>query len=180
MEILGIALIVIFVFVLVAFFLFNIEKMKYAKSISLFGLTLEIADKYFEENEKRKPRKAGRVLGRTVSKSGLIRIVSPRPGEYVDRRPLVEGTAKASGVTIWTVVRSKTTGDYWVQPKARTKAGGDWGSLIFVGRPGNKDVGRRYEIMAVGNPAVGLKEGDVLDTWPEAEYISQMIEVVRR
>jgi hypothetical protein len=70
--------------------------------------------------------------------------------------------------------------DFWVQPQLTVNRDGTWMVSIYVGRPGNLDAGKRYEIMAIANPKRPLKEGDVLRFWPDAESKSEVIEVVRK
>ena len=104
-------------------------------------------------------------------------------------------------VTVWSVVRQAPfayndfdvnctaavrvvahpmeTGSYWVQPNVSVKTDGTWKVIIYIGRPGDVDVGKQFEIMAVANPKISLKEGDVLDEWPDAEFKSQVVEVTR-
>lgn len=69
--------------------------------------------------------------------------------------------------------------DYWVQPPVSVREDGSWRVQVFIGRPGMIDVGKNFELMAFGNPCWRLSEADVLDWWPEAEWQSQLIEVVR-
>jgi hypothetical protein len=50
----------------------------------------------------------------------------------------------------------------------------------YVGRPGNVDVGKQFEIMAIANPKRPLKEGELLSFWPDAESRSEPVKVTRR
>ena len=51
---------------------------------------------------------------------------------------------------------------------------------IHIGRPGSIDVGKAFEIRAVGNPDDELREGKILPNWPKARAISDVIEVTRK
>lgn len=114
-----------------------------------------------------------------TTKSGLIQIISPKEGAYVPWRPFVEGTTSIPDATVWLIIHPIHASGYWVQPRINIKEGGDWSAQPYVGRPGNADVEKRYEIMAIGNPTSNIREEDVLESWPEAEYISQIVEVTR-
>jgi hypothetical protein len=72
------------------------------------------------------------------------------------------------------------TSQYWVQPSVSVKTNGSWKVMIFIGRPGDVDVGKHFEVMAVANPVNSLKEGDVLEDWPKAQHKSGAIEIIRR
>jgi hypothetical protein len=78
------------------------------------------------------------------------------------------------------IVHPSLVADYWVQAGPTVRADGKWRVSAYVGRPGNVDVGKHFEIMAVANPKRPLKEGDILPYWPEAASKSQLIEVVRK
>jgi hypothetical protein len=67
----------------------------------------------------------------------------------------------------------------WVQPEVSIKANGKWKTRIHIGREGSDDVGKRFEVLAVANPNAVLKEGDILDEWPSAEWASEITELVR-
>lgn len=81
---------------------------------------------------------------------------------------------------VWVVIHPMEASDYWVQPSLTVKNDGTWKVMIYVGRPGRIDVGKQFEVMAVANPKVNLKEGDVLSGWPEAEWKSEVIELIRK
>jgi hypothetical protein len=97
----------------------------------------------------------------------------------VPERPQVEGIAHA-GAEVWVIVHPTLVSDYWIQPRLTVRGDGKWRVNAYIGRPGNVDVGKHFEIMAVANPKEPLKEGDVLRYWPEAAAKSQLIEVVRK
>jgi len=98
----------------------------------------------------------------------------------VVERPTVAGTVTDPNATVWLVVHPMAVSDYWVQPAVTIRRDGSWKVQIYIGRPGNVDVGKRFEIRAVANPKARLREGLVLGGWPEAEAISDVIEVERR
>ena len=108
------------------------------------------------------------------------RVVAPADGASVPERPFVEGTASDPTATVWVVIRPMEGSDYWVQPPVTVRVTGAWKVQVYIGRPGNLDIGKHFEVKAVANPKQPLAEGYVLDAWPEAEAISQVIEVSRR
>jgi hypothetical protein len=54
-----------------------------------------------------------------------------------------------------------------------------WKVMIHIGHPGSVDVGKHFEVRAVANPTTSLREGQVLDAWPDAEAMSNVIELTR-
>ncbi len=109
-----------------------------------------------------------------------IRITAPSDNTAVPERPFVEGKVMDPSAAVWVVVHPMAVSDYWVQQRITVRADGMWRVMIFVGRPGSIDVGNHFEIMAVANPKMRLKEGDILKEWPEAQAKSQVIEVIRK
>lgn len=109
-----------------------------------------------------------------------INISSPNDGDHVSERPIVTGTVSEEQAIVWVIVHPMETSDYWVQPAVTIRRGGIWRVQIYIGRPGNIDVGKHFEIRAVANPINELHEGDVLSNWPTAEAQSEVIEVIRQ
>ena len=110
----------------------------------------------------------------------LLRITAPLDKTDVPNRPLVEGKVADPNAKVWIIVHPMEVSDYWVQPKISVKNDGTWRTIIYIGRPGEIDVGKMFELMAVADPKVKLKEGDVLSGWPDARWKSQIIEVIRK
>jgi hypothetical protein len=77
-------------------------------------------------------------------------------------------------------VHPMAVADYWVQQQITVRGDGTWRVIIHIGRPGTIDVGKYFEIMAVANPKIKLKEGNILKEWPAAQAKSQVIEVIRK
>ncbi len=135
------------------------------------------------------PRLAGLVTalglsllgGQALSQDRLeIKIIKPAHGATVARRPTVEGTVSDAGATVWVVVNPITTFEYWVQPRVKALRSGAWTVKIYIGRPGDLDQGKSFEIIAVANPTRELREGVVLEAWPAAAASSTVVEVTRR
>lgn len=116
----------------------------------------------------------------TATFSRPISITSPVENEQVIELPIVEGTVSDSAAKVWVIVHPMEVSDYWVQQAVTMKEGGKWKVQIHIGRSGNVDVGKHFEIVAVANPKSSLKEGDRLTEWPEAQWKSQVIEVLRK
>ena len=110
----------------------------------------------------------------------ILRIIAPLDKAEVPERPLVEGTVSDPNAKVWVIVHPMTVSDYWVQPSVAVKEDGTWKVMIYTGRPGSIDVGKQFEIMAVANPKVKLSDGDILSGWPEAQWKSQVIELIRK
>ncbi len=109
-----------------------------------------------------------------------IAISTPADGSSVVERPIVAGTVTRPDAAVWVVVHPLAVSDYWVQPAVSVRKDGTWKLQIYIGRPGNVDLGKHFEIRAVANPNAPLREGLVLPGWPEAEAMSDLAEVVRK
>ena len=116
----------------------------------------------------------------SVGLNQSIRITTPTDNEQVVERPIVEGTVSDPKATVWVIVHPMDVATYWVQPSVTLREGGRWRVQIYIGRPGAADLGKHFEIMAVANPRNRLKDGDQLIGWPEAQWKSQVIEVLRK
>jgi hypothetical protein len=108
-----------------------------------------------------------------------LTILRPRNGDAVPHRPIVEGMIRDLESEVWLIVHPLGNPGYWVQPKVETRSDGTWRAQIFIGRSGIEDIGAYYEVCAVANPKANLKEGDILDTWPQADYRTDVIELLR-
>lgn len=120
------------------------------------------------------------VLHLAVAQNGNMAIKSPSDGASVLGRPIVEGVVMDRTAQVWVIVHPMETSDYWVQPRVTVRKEGLWRVQVYIGRPGNIDVGKHFEMMAVANPTQTLREGKVLGTWPEAQLQSEVIEVIRK
>ena len=120
------------------------------------------------------------VLHLAAAQGENITIKSPSDGARVPERPIVEGLVMDKTAQVWVIVHPMETSDYWVQPKVTVRKEGLWRVQVYIGRPGNIDVGKHFEIMAVANPKQTLREGNVLGTWAEAQWQSEVIEIIRK
>lgn len=109
-----------------------------------------------------------------------VSITYPDTGSQVPRNPTAEGAVSSAGVTVWTIVHPMAVEEFWVQPKPKVDAQGNWEGPVYFGRPGRLDIGKEFEIRAVANPRGPLQEGMTLDGWPDAEARSRIVRVVRR
>ncbi|MCE5315460.1 MAG: hypothetical protein ABFD49_10765 [Armatimonadota bacterium] len=116
----------------------------------------------------------------TNSKTLRISITSPGNNDSVPERTNVCCAVKGSGVNVVAVViRPMETNDYWVQPEAQLDEQNSWSTLAYFGRPGDIDIGKKFEVRAFANPKSDLKEGDVLSGWPKAQAVSPTVQVER-
>ena len=122
------------------------------------------------------------VVLSTIASAGDVNVAisSPTDGSPVGQRPIVEGTVSDPTASVWVVVHPLEVSDYWVQPRITVRDSGSWKVQIHIGRPGSLDVGKLFEVRAVANPDVDLREGRVLDGWPKAAAISNMVEFIRK
>jgi TIR domain len=108
-----------------------------------------------------------------------LRLTAPNDEDQVPWRPYVKGTVTDPSASVWVIVHPQDVPGYWVQPAITIREFGAWAVRIYIGRSGNLDVNKHFEIMAVANPKEILKEGLVLSQWPDAELKSQVIELTR-
>jgi len=111
---------------------------------------------------------------------GELHIDVPKDGNQVESRLYVGGSGAAPKDTVWLIVHPEEGGAYWVQPPVAVRENGTWNVHAYIGRAGNLDVGKRFELLSIANPTTPLSEGQVLDRWPEAEARSNVVGVVRQ
>lgn len=111
--------------------------------------------------------------------TSFISILGPVGGEVVRFRHRVTGTVKDPAATVWLIVHPRDTGAYWVQPGVGTARNGTWGVEAYFGRASNADAGREFETLAIVGPTEELQEGQVLPSWPESAWRSDIVTVVR-
>lgn len=127
-----------------------------------------------------RPTKSVSLLPAAGEAKLSIVISEPKDGSEVANIYPVSGTTADENAAIWVIVNPTATNEYWVQPATRMTGNGRWMTRAYFGRPGTIDTGKRFRIMALANPKMRLKEGDVLGSWPEAQSRSQVIEVTRK
>jgi hypothetical protein len=120
------------------------------------------------------------VAGVAAASELSVEITAPLDKSSVPQRPMIEGRVSDVNVKVWVVVHPLEVTDYWVQPRPTVRSDGWWKAQIHVGRPGDVDAGKLFEIRAVANPERELEEGNVLSDWPKGGAISAVIEVTRR
>jgi hypothetical protein len=98
----------------------------------------------------------------------------------VEHRPSVRGKVTDPKASVWVVVRPMSTSDYWVQPRVDIDVDGSWSTQVYIGESPSANAGETFKIRAIANPRSPLHEGDRLRDWPEAQFQSRMIEVVKR
>src|SRR5262249_6101098 len=117
---------------------------------------------------------------RGITQALQIVVTAPPPDSQVPERPIVEGTVTNPNAKVWVIVHPLEVSDYWVQPAVTVREDGHWRVQVVIGRPGQVDVGKYFEICAVANPKVTLQEGQVLTGWPDTQATSNLIDVRRR
>jgi hypothetical protein len=114
----------------------------------------------------------------TAPRSESVRILQPSKGALVAGKTLIEGTTTDPSAEIWVVVHPLDTASYWVQPRAEVR-GRTWRTEGYFGRMSNEDAGKSFEVLAVIGPKVELREGQILDRWPDSLAVSDAIAVTR-
>jgi hypothetical protein len=117
---------------------------------------------------------------RLPNPKGKLDINQPQDGNQVIWRLDISGSGATTEDTVWLIVHPMETGAYWVQSPISPRKDGTWRVQAYIGRGVNLDVGKRFELMSVANPVVPLRQGLVLDQWPEAEARSNVIAVIRK
>lgn len=114
----------------------------------------------------------------STSSPGELSIYHPYSSQVLPRQSFAEGRV-VNADTVWIVIRAVDGAKYWVQPPIKVDKNHRWRGRIYLGSVDKGDIGIRSEVRAFVNPAQTLAEGDVLDSWPDAELSSDIIEVVR-
>jgi len=109
-----------------------------------------------------------------------ISIAEPTDGASVPHRAIVRGRTKDRKAIVWVVVRPMAGADYWVQPRVDVESDGAWSVQVYIGQDEDMNRGEHFKVMAVANPVNELHEGDILKQWPDAQWRSRMIEVVKK
>lgn len=101
-----------------------------------------------------------------------VKILSPKPGEEVGSRLIVEGNSKISdGSNIWVLVHRKDLSDqWWPQKQPRVYENGNWKTVAYIGA--RRDVEYEFEIAVATFDKEAEKEileyhkiGKELDEW---------------
>lgn len=109
-----------------------------------------------------------------------LEIRLPAEGSKVSGQFYVEGLVPDPESDVFVIFHSIASPDFQVQPKVTVCEDNIWRVRISMEKTVGIDVGSVFEIMAVANPTVELKEGDILAGWPEAQWRSQVVEVIRK
>jgi hypothetical protein len=112
--------------------------------------------------------------------TGQIKVIKLEDGAYLPAQTYIEGIVSDPHVKVWAIVHPVGLSAYWVQPAVTVNSDGSWKVMIYLGRTGNIDVDKHFEIMVIANPITRLNEADILSKWPEAEWRSEIIEVIRK
>lgn len=108
-----------------------------------------------------------------------IQIQAPRDGSPAPWRLYVKGMVADPSANVWVILRPTDRSAYWVQPSVAVRGDGTWKVQVYLGRGGDLDVGKQFEIMAIANPKARLREGEVFGGWPEAQWESRVVGVTR-
>jgi hypothetical protein len=109
----------------------------------------------------------------------VVRITKPADNSQVAERPYIEGTVSDPNAIVWVIVHPMEVSECWVQQSVTVKENKTWKVQVHIGRAGDVDMGKHFEIRAIANPKEKLLEG-AAPCWPEAESRSQVIEVTRK
>jgi hypothetical protein len=122
------------------------------------------------------------ALSMHASAAKGIEIVSPVDNAGVAWRSCVSGYLAVGDRPAWLIIRPFGSSDHFVQPSISLRTQGDhpWFRVQgYFGEDTPLHNGVRFEIQVVQNARVALREGMVLPTFPDAQFRSPVIEVVR-
>ena len=108
-----------------------------------------------------------------------LEITRPVSGA-VNWRPHVEGRVSDPKAEVWVIVHPVGLSSYWTQPPVTVRRDGTWRVPVYIGRAGDIDVGKEFEIMAIAYPKQRLTEGRVFSEWPKVKWRSDVVTVVRK
>jgi len=111
-----------------------------------------------------------------VAAGMTIELTDPVDGAEVPERPIISGKVSDPKATVWVVVHPMEVSDRWVQPAVTVRRDGTWKVQVYIGRPGNLDVGKSFVVRAIANPKMDLREGMVIPNWPESAAQSDVVE----
>jgi hypothetical protein len=80
----------------------------------------------------------------------------------------------------WIVIHPMAVPDYWIQPQTDLDSDGSWKARVYVGQSDGLNNGEHFKILAVANPNTELMEGDILKAWPQAQWRSRIVEVIKK
>lgn len=103
----------------------------------------------------------------------------PQSNEPVGMLVLAEGKVKNPLADLWLIVSPSGSYRYFVQPKLKANVDGSWKRQIYIGSLDKGDIGHHFDIRGFINPKQELTEGDELDAWPDADYCTEVMTVVR-
>src|SRR5947209_4617342 len=126
------------------------------------------------------PAQSLKLSAAEASSEFALRITSPLDFAEVEARTVVEGYVADRHAEVWVVVRPIEVSGFWIQSPASVREDGSWRAQANIGRESMIDAGKRFEIIAVANPILKLREGMTFDDWPAAAEKSQVVEVTRR
>ena len=155
----------------------RLEQLQQQKE-EMIKLNKKIDDLFYELGKKAMEAPKLKVAIPVPVPTGKITITSPRDGDSVAARSFVEGTVSDPQSKLWVVIHPMKVSSFWVQPDVSVKEDGAWKVMAYFGRAADK--GEHFEVIAIANPKKQLKEGEILDGWPEAQWSSKAVEVTRK
>jgi hypothetical protein len=157
-----------------------------AKPILLYLFLTAI---YFSCNDQAQPDEETSQEPRVDSSGGVnsadnvirdtLTISTPAENARVNHREIVRGKVLDPTAKVWVIVRPMATADFYVQPPVDVNNDGTWGVQVYIGESPGSNTNERFKILAIANPKQQLKGSEKLNTWPEAQWRSRLIEVVK-
>ncbi|OFX59574.1 MAG: hypothetical protein A2046_04145 [Bacteroidetes bacterium GWA2_30_7] len=119
------------------------------------------------------------ITERQIKETKNLQVINITDSLKVGWRQVIKGKIVDISKKVYVIVHPMSIQGYWVQPNTTISSDGTWNCNAYIGR-NTQDIGIEYEIMAIANPKIVLNEGDVLNSWPEAEWHSNVVTVIRK
>lgn len=149
----------------------------FAAVIGLFADWAEISDWFDRIREKTPARIERREESLAPLPAGAIEFTLPMTGATVPWHGAVEGRVNPNANEVWLIIHPVINNDCWVQPRAAIQNGRWRVNATF----GNFDSeGAQFEMMAVADSTVPLREGQAVSCWPEAAAQSEIVTSLTR
>ena len=109
-----------------------------------------------------------------------LEIKLPEEWSKISGQFYIEGLVPDTGENVFIIFHSIASPDFLVQPEATICEDNIWRVRLDMDKVGGISVGSVFEIIALANPEVDLKEIDVLSGLPKAQWKSQIVEAIRK
>ena len=108
-----------------------------------------------------------------------VNVEQSPPSETEQLAVTLSGSVEDACACTWLVIHPAGSDAFYVQAPLAVGKDGRWLASARLGEAG-QGAGQTFEMVVFANPAMKLKEGDVLAAWPGAESRSSVVTVARK